>query len=397
MSLDKKITRRVETYREQISAEGKEERKRPYEYDRYEIIDGGIPNTLLQLFSAEYFKLPKKDSEGNFIISAETQSGKKEGEAFAESVKENIVQWLLRERLNKLQDYPTILTTVMKDPDLRGIIDPDALQAKNPQDNPKLDQAIKAYQTKIIENIMSEMENNKPFLHMAISERRQGKDNEIIIAGGMRNKSFPADPRILKWFKQKLEQKLLKHKIENVQVKIAIEGESVCGSSVHVARRKYLGDLYQFVKTKVPTVLLKDRKIIAAIAEIARDFHNEFPDEQSLQEYLEKNTTEEDKIRLEGKMYFSNGLQRSEEVSNNKIAMSRSLRKALGVKKGEEIVVYHNPEVKYVLEVIPAFTSKDSFDKEKIGWRVPAINIDALNGKSVVIEKEVTTPNRRAR
>ena len=380
-------------------------------YNRYEIIPGEVEGSLLQLISAEYYKTPKKDDEDNFILERKTDTqGREEGVPFAEHTADNVRKY--RERL---ENYPDILLTVMKDPSLVGIIDPDAtgvsqaMRAKllkkgvASEEIDKMDVMRKAYQLELLKILQEKMKEGQPFLHLAVSEKRKGDPNKIIIAGALRNGLPPANPVILNWIAETLQEKLKEEGFDDVRVVVHKEGQRLCGSQVHTARREVLGDLYNFAKIKVPGNILKGAGSIAAIAEIARDFHNEFPDEKSLQEYLEKNTTEEDKIRLEGKMYFPNGLQQSEEVSNNKIAMSRSLRKALGVEKGEEIVLHHNPEntkdpeVKYVLEVIPAFTSEDSLNKEKIGWRVPAINIDALKGKSVVIEKEVATPNRRAK
>jgi hypothetical protein len=161
---------------------------------------------------------------------------------------------------------------------------------------------------------------------------------------------------VLRWFQEKLTEKLEGDEIQEVadkpvRVRIAEEGEAICGSSVHVSRRKILSDLYQFIKVKVPTELLKDshNNTVAAIAEIAKDFQQEFPDEQSLREYLEENTTEEDKVRLEGKilkeaMIVSDGDQIESQsdttvLEDNHIALTKNLALALGVLEGDQLTV----------------------------------------------------------
>ena len=57
---------------------------------------------------------------------------------------------------------------------------------------------IKAYQMALVKIIEERMEKGRLFLHTLISERRTTKDNDIVIAGGMRKQNFPADPRILR-------------------------------------------------------------------------------------------------------------------------------------------------------------------------------------------------------
>jgi hypothetical protein len=326
-------------------------------YDRYEIITGEVKNTLLQVLSAEYYKLPTKNKKSEFIMSVETQSGQKEGVSFAEDVMDRFGQRALEnenkeDKVGPIGGCPAILATVLKDPTIKGIIDPDATKHKNAE----LSNMIKAYQMALVKIIGERMKQGEPFLHMLVSERRTTKNNDIIIAGGMRKQGFPADPRVLRWFQEKLTEKLEGDEIQEVadkpvRVRIAEEGETICGSPVHVSRRKILSDLYQFIKVKVPTELLKDphNNTVAAIAEIAKDFQQEFPDEQSLREYLEENTTEEDKVRLEGKilkeaMIVSDGDQIESQsdttvLEDNHIALTKNLALALGVLEGDQLTV----------------------------------------------------------
>jgi ABC-type lipoprotein release transport system permease subunit len=206
---------------------------------------------------------------------------------------------------------------------------------------------------------------------------------------------------VLRWFQEKLTEKLEGDEIQEVadkpvRVRIAEEGEAICGSSVHVSRRKILSDLYQFIKVKVPTELLKDphNNTVAAIAEIAKDFQQEFPDEQSLREYLEENTTEEDRVRLEGKIFkeamiVSDGDQIESQsdttaLESNHIALTKNLALALGVLEGNQLTVTTDDdprERQFVVTIV-----------KKINGKIPRQPVfsdksEIKNGQNVVIAK----------
>ncbi len=283
------------------------------------------------------------------------------------------------------------------------------MRAKDVSENPYRDAMIKAYQKKMKEIVAEQMEKDEPFLHMLISEKRNGADDTIILAGGMRNGKLPANPQVLRWFAGELQKKLNEDNIiidgKPVKVKINMEGEPVCGARVHVERRRVLSDTYQFIKGRVPTHLLKGengKKVVNVFAEMAREFQEQFPDKKSLEEFLQTNTTEEDRNRLEGKMYYKDGLQASEEVGKGQIAMSSSLRRAFagGLKTGDMVYVYDannldeqgNPKVKVALEIIPAKVKNRSED-EKVGYRKPAVNQDTINNlgsenRNIIVEKK---------
>ncbi len=369
-------------------------------FERYEIIEGDISNALLQLLSAEYYKSTNK---------------KIEGAAFAEKLFDD----LRREVLNKgedpsqikLENSPTFLATVMKNPNIKGIIDPDSSgnikhkKGFNAEKVEKLNQAIKLYQKKIVEILQKEMKEEKPFLHTVVSEGRKEYTTEdgkpiIIISGGMRNGRLPADPRVLRWFTEQLQNKLDAENIES-KVKINQEGKPLCGAVVHTGRRETLGNLYQFIKVKVPTRLLKDSIIIDKIAQILVEFSERHPDQESFNDFLKANTTLEDVIRLEGKMYFENGLQESEEIAESEVAMSGNLRRALFLQVGDRVKVFEagsqdsDNRKGVFLKVIPAKIKDKNGDnrpeEDRVGYRLPAVSQEALKNfggnKKIVIEK----------
>ncbi len=135
------------------------------------------------------------------------------------------------------------------------------------------------------------------------------------------------------------------------------------------------------------------------MSKILTEFQEQFSDKEALQEYLNNpdNTTDEDRFRMEGKLYYKEGLQTSDEVSPGEIAMSASLRRAFagGLKLGEVVYVYNqdNPSAKVALTVKPALT-KNREEENKVGYRQPAINTEDINNiangnRKIIIEKKV--------
>jgi hypothetical protein len=161
---------------------------------------------------------------------------------------------------------------------------------------------------------------------------------------------------VLRWFQEKLTEKLEGDEIQEVadkpvRVRIAEEGETICGSPVHVSRREILGDLYQFIKAKIPTNVLQSKRneVVDILARIAQDFQDEFPDEESLQNYLEEHTTEEDKVRLEGKILKEAMIVSDDDriesqsgtttLESGHIAFAKNLASAIGVLEGDRVMV----------------------------------------------------------
>ena len=135
------------------------------------------------------------------------------------------------------------------------------------------------------------------------------------------------------------------------------------------------------------------------LAEILREFTRKFSDKKFLAIFLQENLTEVDENRLEGKLYYQDGLQETEEVGERKIALGASLRRAFPgkLKTGDLVYVYNagseDSANRLILQVVPAKV-KNRSEKEKIGVRRPAIN-PAISKKfqqgnrKIVIEKKV--------
>jgi len=374
-------------------------------YDRYEIIPGEVKNTLLQVLSAEYYKLPTKSEGDEFVMSAAKKGKRKEGVAFAEYVVDRLKMAILDdegEKDKRIGGYPTILATVLKDPNIKGIIDPDATDAIKNRSQ-ELKNMIKAYQVALVEIVGRMMKQGEPFLHMLVSERRTTKDNDIVIAGGMRKQGFPADPRVLRWFQEKLTEKLEGDEIQEVadkpvRVRIAEEGETICGSPVHVSRREILGDLYQFIKAKIPINVLQSKRneVVDILARIAQDFQDEFPDEESLQNYLEEHTTEEDKVRLEGKILKEAMIVSDDDriesqsdittLESDHIAFTKNLASAIGVLEGDRVMVVKDNDLderQFTVTIV-----------KKINGKIPRQPVFSDKsgiqaGQKVVISKEI--------
>lgn len=266
----------------------------------------GELGNLLELWSAEFYKGEGKKQN--------------EGVAFAEDCSDR-----LGKRKDQEEDRPNTLVSVFKTPGEKKI-DPDSSVATN-------------YQKMLKENILREVMEDEPFLHLAVSESRTPEANDvgdIIITGGLRDEKLPCYPQVARWLKEKLSEVTKKY---GVTVGVANEGDRLCGARVHVHRREEVGENYQFLKIKVPSDMLRQygEEFHHALNDVFDKFNEEFSNKEKLKTFLRENETQEDRYRLEGKIYTE--LKNDPEVSQGDVLLNKNLRKALGIELGDKITI----------------------------------------------------------
>ena len=265
---------------------------------------------------------------------------------------------------------------------------------------------------------MGEVE--KPFLHIALHGKsdKPGDAGDIIIGNALRDGKMPCNPQIARWFSEKLNKKIKERDIRKQEGAcytsgVAIEGDRFCGSIVHCNRRYGRGDFegmplgenYQYIQVELSPLIRQNyfNDLKGVLNEVLQEFQEQFANKEVFEEFLRANTTEEDLNRLEGKMYYRDGLQESEEVGDGQIAMSGSLRRAFagGLKIGDTVYIYNadnsgdkeKSKRKIALKVV-SDKIKNRSEEQKVGYRKPAINLDTiknLGGRNmdIVVEKKM--------
>lgn len=245
-------------------------------------------------------------------------------------------------------------------------------------------------QKKIMSKFVEKNENEllKPFLHISLHGKSDepGDVGDVIISNGLRDKKMPCDPQIARWFSDRLnyeiQQKgLVNDNNEYFSSGVAKEGDRFCGNIVHTKRRfgdesfDALGENYQYIQVELSLVLrekyLSELQDILSV--ILEEFQNKFKRPEDLKEFLKKEMTEEDEIRLEGKIYTE--VIYSSEVPINKIQLSNNYCLGLGVKTGEKVLVNKK---KFMVENVP---------KGKDVYRKPILNDNVKFDGRVIIEK----------
>ena len=259
-------------------------------------------------------------------------------------------------------------------------------------------------------------EVEKPFLHISLHGKSDRPEDvgEIIIGNALRDGKMPCHPQIASWFAEELNKRIKESDIkkkdgEYFQAGVAIEGQRWCGHIVHCHRRYGLGNFkgiplgenYQYIQMEMSPSLRQDYydQLKNILVEILHEFTRKFSDKKPLAIFLQENLTEVDKNRLEGKLYYQDGLQETEEVKEKEIALGASLRRAFpgGLKKGDSVYVYNagskDSENRLILQVVSA-KAKNRSEEEKIGFRRPAINSTTSKkfqqgNKEIIIEKKI--------
>jgi hypothetical protein len=209
---------------------------------------------------------------------------------------------------------------------------------------------------KIFRESLGQKEEGKveqPFLHISLhgKSNKPGDAGDVIISNAVRDGVMPCDPQIARWFSDKLNDKLqakgvTKNSGERYTSGVALEGDRFCGNIVNCDRRfgkkefsgMSLGKNYQFIQIELSPFIRKNyfEKLQKIIGEILQDFQMEFITEEGLERYLKENKTEEDKFRLEGKLYKKAGIYAKGEIKEGEVALSKNLRAALGITVGDK-------------------------------------------------------------
>lgn len=139
-----------------------------------------------------------------------------------------------------------------------------------------------------------------PWLQLSVHGMKP-RDEEIVIGGGMKGGRLPFEPVVGQWLKERLEKKIKEERILGTdgkrlaRVKIALEGEVFSGAVVNPEYRfgdgkSHLGfgELLQVFQLEMcQSVRRKPDKLSNALAEILKEFSDEFPTEEALRDYKE--------------------------------------------------------------------------------------------------------------
>lgn len=232
-----------------------------------------------------------------------------------------------------------------------------------------------------------EGEVEKPFLHISLHGKSDKPDDvgDVMIANGLKKGMMPCDPQIARWFEKRLNEKMKKNNDgDYFSAGVSREGQRFCGNVIHCERRfgndflKPLGKNYQFIQVEISPKLRAQHfeKLSEILAEILKEFNEQFRDKGQLETFLKSNKSKEDDIRLEGKLYSKIGFD--ENILSGKILMGASHRMALDVNIGDKVLVDGEEFI------------VDKMTKNKISFRQPFIggnNMDMVN-KKVVIKKK---------
>jgi|GEM_PF-1837570 len=180
--------------------------------------------------------------------------------------------------------------------------------------------------------IDSEQNLTKPFLHLSIHGKANTK-NDLVIANGMKNNLLPCHPQLALWVAHFLRERIDK----KYKVAVAREADALCGSTINVVRRVGLGENYQHLQIEISykARTKQSKEIILLLSGLVRYFEKNFNS-------LEKITTlplgTRDKHRLKGHLYYKNYTVKKSN-GDNFIRLNPSLRKALGVKARDTVLV----------------------------------------------------------
>jgi len=223
----------------------------------------------------------------------------------------------------------------------------------------------------------------KPFLHISLHGKGEVKtDGDIVVANGMRKGKLPCEPEIARWIKEEMEENfrifgLEKDEQTSYTINVVEEGQKYCGNQIQVDRRfglnghKPLGGNYQYIQIELSlSVRNKYQEELGQIfADIIEKFRKNFPNEESLKEYIRDNRTDKDDKRRRGVMVkdakFIDGLEK------DRILLNKSHRSALNVQVGEKVLVNNElfvvgPATKKDLEHRMPILSKDSDIRGKV-------------------------------
>jgi len=225
-------------------------------------------------------------------------------------------------------------------------------------------------------------EITNPYLVLSIHGKVSKKTTDFVIANGLKNGEMACDPQIARWLEEKLKQKIREKNIvadgaELATVHIAEEGEKFSGDS-HLIDYRYgdkkhhgFGQLLQIAQLEIDRRVRKasSEKISETLAEILQEFSSEFKDRACLTKFIIEHTSPEDHDRKQGVILVETAHHSS--ILEGEIGLRLGLRKALGVKPGDMVIVNGWIEYKVcripkelVQERIAVFSEKDL--KEKI-------------------------------
>ena len=237
-----------------------------------------------------------------------------------------------------------------------------------------------------------EGEVQQPFLHVSLhgKSNKSGDVGDVIISNAVRDGKMPCDPQIARWFSDKLNNKMRDAEITKKKdgsyytSGVSIEGCRFCGNVVHSDRRfgkkdfegMKLGKNYQFIQVELSPFIRKNYfpKLQKILSEILKEFQEEFSNIDSFQDFLKQNETEEDRQRLEGKLYIE--VVKFDDVPEGVIQLSSNFRDALGVNIGDSVLI---DDERFIVGEIT---------KDKINVRKPIVSSNSNVSGKVVVDKE---------
>ena len=191
-----------------------------------------------------------------------------------------------------------------------------------------------------------------PFLQISLHGMvAQVEEAELVIGAGMKNGQLPLEPEIARWLEGKLTAKIQSSRILNkegnlARVRIAIEGEPLCGASANCQCRHGDGERHAGFSEMLQVAQLEiDRSVrkqhLSALgeimAEVLTEFSAEFPNRTALENYISQNQTEADQKRRQG--VISVNTVSSERIKPDKVGLPQVFRTALGVKPGDQVMI----------------------------------------------------------
>lgn len=195
-------------------------------------------------------------------------------------------------------------------------------------------------------------ETEAPFLELNIHGKvnpKEGKKRDIVIGNGMKDSQLPCEPEVAYWMEKKLKSALEDRGLSRKDGQqftpiVAFEGQALNGDISNTLRRvgnKYhpgFGKNFQSVQIEFSKELrIKNPNELSDIlAQIIKDFSQEFPTQEALNIYIQKNRTDKDKERAQGNLVMDE-IGISEDIKEGKIAFNTTFRAALGIEIGDEV------------------------------------------------------------
>ncbi len=202
----------------------------------------------------------------------------------------------------------------------------------------------------------------KVFVQLSLHRQFDKQDRTaIIIADGIKKGKTPCHPAIARLFQEILQGKIAQAGItypdgRPLDISIAHEGMSLCGSSENVRRRMKYGDLFQCLQTEVKASLLSayPTELSTIFGEAMQDLMAKFPDRESYENFISTEATEEEKaaengverrvpqkaVEREGDSIFQEcKIRPPADVQPGRIACNGPCRRTLGVEPDQSVWV----------------------------------------------------------